>query len=118
MDIVKYPNVVDNTEDLKVNEDYTKKYHNRLKIGGYKLFLDGSPQGKTAWLTEPYEGEATYRGYPWYQDDQVRAYVERAINDNVQLLTHCNGDAASDQLLEQYEAALTYARTSSSCNQA
>lgn len=107
MDLVMYPTVVDNPEDLKVNEDYTKKYHNRLKIGGYKLFLDGSPQGKTAWLTEPYEGEATYRGYPWYQDDQVRAYVERAINDNVQLLTHCNGDAASDQLLEQYEAALT-----------
>jgi len=50
MDLVMYPTVVDNPEDLKVNEDYTKKYHNRLKIGGYKLFLDGSPQGKTAWL--------------------------------------------------------------------
>src|SRR5699024_473951 len=69
-------------------------------------FLDGSPQGKTAWMTEPYEGEETYRGYPWYQDEQVQEYVAKAINDNVQLLTHCNGDSASDQLLRNYEAAL------------
>ena len=106
MDLVMYPTVVDNPEDMKVNEKYAKQYYHRLKIGGYKLFLDGSPQGKTAWMTEPYEGETTYRGYPWYQDEQVQEYVVKAINDNVQLLTHCNGDAASDQLLRNYEAAL------------
>src|SRR5699024_6762766 len=106
LDIITYPTVADNPDDMWANERYTKKYHNRLKIGGYKLFLDGSPQGKTAWLTEPYEGEATYKGYPWYKDEQVKNYVKKAIDDNVQLLTHCNGDAASDQLLENYEAGL------------
>lgn len=106
VDVVAYPLVVENPDDMKKNEIYAKQYHKRLKIGGYKLFLDGSPQGKTAWLTEPYEGEESYRGYPWYQDEQVKQYVSQAINDNVQLLTHCNGDAASDQLLKNYEAAL------------
>lgn len=70
------------------------------------MFLDGSPQGKTAWLTEPYEGEETYLGYPWFQDEQVKQCTDAAVNDGVQLLTHCNGDAASDQLLRNYQASL------------
>ncbi|SFD87097.1 hypothetical protein SAMN05216238_10553 [Lentibacillus persicus] len=106
VDVVTYPLVAENPDDMKNNEAYAKNYYNRLKIGGYKMFLDGSPQGKTAWMTEPYEGEESYRGYPWYEDEQVKQYVTKAVNDNVQLLTHCNGDAASDQLLKSYEAAL------------
>src|SRR5699024_2489678 len=54
LDIVAYPTVVDNPDDMKKHAKYAKTYYNRLKIGGYKLFLDGSPQGKTAWMTEPY----------------------------------------------------------------
>lgn len=106
LDIVAYPEVAHNPDDMWVDEQYTKHYHNRLKIGGYKMFLDGSPQGKTAWMTEPYEGEESYKGYPWYEDEQVKQYVMKAVNDNVQLLTHCNGDAASDQLLNNYEAVI------------
>ncbi|GGJ99183.1 amidohydrolase [Lentibacillus kapialis] len=105
VDVVAYPLVAENPDDMNSNEEYAKQYHNRLKIGGYKMFLDGSPQGKTAWMTEPYEGEESYGGYPWYEDEQVKQYVTKAINDDVQLLTHCNGDAASDQLLKNYEAA-------------
>ncbi|WP_121616501.1 amidohydrolase [Virgibacillus halodenitrificans] len=106
VDVVAYPLVVENPDAMAKNEKYAKKYHKRFKIGGYKLFLDGSPQGKTAWMTEPYEGEETYRGYAWYKDEQVKKYISRAIKDDVQLLTHSNGDAASDQLLQNYEAAL------------
>ncbi|GIO24123.1 amidohydrolase [Oceanobacillus sp. J11TS1] len=107
IDVVAYP--VFDAEPKRImeeNETYAKKYTNRFKIGGYKMFLDGSPQGKTAWLTEPYEGEESYRGYAWYKDEQVKQFTDAAINDNVQLLTHCNGDAASDQLLRNYQASL------------
>lgn len=107
IDVVAYP--VFDAEPKKLmeeNKDYAKKYQNRFKIGGYKMFLDGSPQGKTAWLTEPYEGEETYLGYPWFQDEQVKQCTDAAVNDGVQLLTHCNGDAASDQLLRNYQASL------------
>ena len=45
-----------------------------FRVGGYKLFLDGSPQGRTAWMTEPYAPQpgqpADYRGYPIYKDAQ------------------------------------------------
>ncbi|MFD1065633.1 amidohydrolase [Oceanobacillus locisalsi] len=107
IDVVAYPVFdAEPKKQMDENQEYAKKYNDRFKIGGYKMFLDGSPQGKTAWLTEPYEGEESYRGYPWHQDEQVKQYTDAAIRDGVQLLTHCNGDAASDQLLRNYQASL------------
>ena len=38
------------------------KYVNHIKIGGSKIILDGSPQGKSAWLSTPYENEKEYCG--------------------------------------------------------
>lgn len=79
---------------------------NRFRVGGYKMFLDGSPQGRTAWLTTPYlpkDGQpAGYRGYPVMEDGQVLRFVRLAAQDGMQLLTHCNGDAAIDQLLDAH----------------
>lgn len=97
-DIVAYGDLKHRDALLKQTNGYTDGYRNHLRLGGYKLFLDGSPQGKTAWLSRPYEGE-TYRGYPIYTDDQVRSFTETACRDRRQLLTHCNGDAACEQLL-------------------
>lgn len=69
-------------------------------IGGYKLLLDGSPQGRTAWMLEPYlGGSGDYRGYPIYTDEQVCDRVRQALTQGLQLLTHCNGDGAAEQLL-------------------
>jgi predicted amidohydrolase YtcJ len=82
------------------------KYVDHVKIGGYKILLDGSPQGRTAWMRKPYENSGDYCGYPWLTDEQVHECVKKSIADNQQLLTHCNGDAASEQLLNVYEAEL------------
>ncbi|MYL37020.1 amidohydrolase [Halobacillus litoralis] len=107
IDVVSYPLMDTNPNEIfKSSPLHAKQYHKRFKLGGYKMFLDGSPQGKTAWLTEPYEGEETYRGSAWYNDEQVKQFTKQAVQDNVQLLTHCNGDAAADQLLGSYKAAL------------
>ena len=63
---------------------------------GYKLFLDGSPQGRTAWMTQPYlEGEPDYRGYPVYQDQEVLGFLEKSQREQVQIVTHCNGGRSS-----------------------
>jgi predicted amidohydrolase YtcJ len=82
-----------------------RAYVDHYRIGGMKLMLDGSPQGKTAWLTEPYhrppEGlPADYRGYPNMPDDRVRRYLTRAFEHGWQVLAHTNGDAAIDQFLD------------------
>ena len=80
-----------------------------FSMGGYKIFLDGSPQGRTAWMSEPYAGESAYRGYPIWEDKQVTEFISTALRDGRQLLAHCNGDAAAEQYLRCFDAALTAA---------
>lgn len=91
LDIVGYADLRTATGAIS-DDPYT--YHGHYRTGGYKLFLDGSPQGRTAWISEPYlGGEPGYCGYPIYQDDQVCELIRVAISREKQLLTHCNGDA-------------------------
>lgn len=75
-------------------------YQGHFRIGGEKIFLDGSPQGRTAWMRRPYLGEAEYRGYPVLTDEQLDQRLEGALERGAQLLAHCNGDAAAQQYLD------------------
>jgi len=84
-------------------EKYRRGYCHRLKIGGIKILLDGSPQAKTAWLTQPYQGEREYRGYPLVSDETLESRLRTAMKHRLQVLAHCNGDAASEQFLRVYE---------------
>ncbi|MDP5081248.1 MAG: amidohydrolase, partial [Winogradskyella sp.] len=83
----------------------SKSYKNHYRIGGLKLTLDGSPQGRTAWRTEPYllvphGASKAYLGYPALENDEdVSAIYEKAFKNNWQVLTHANGDAAMDQMI-------------------
>lgn len=105
-DIVGYVDIMTASDLMKEEGDYVGKYHNHLKLGGYKVFLDGSPQGKTAWMTEPYAGEEEYRGYPIHSDEKLKRYISHALDEEQQLLAHCNGDAAAEQYISQFENAL------------
>ena len=53
-----------------------------------------------------YEGEKDYCGYPIYKDEQLRTYIDLAFNKKQQLLAHCNGDAAAEQYVSQFEKEL------------
>jgi len=91
-------------QSLEENLAVSKTYQNHFRVGGIKLVLDGSPQGKTAWLTEPYfrapKGqEKDYRGYPILDDSEVNGFVKTAFTREVPVLAHANGDAAADQLI-------------------
>ena len=83
---------------------YGKNYNNHYRVGGIKLTLDGSPQGRTAWRSTPYllppDGQKKgYAGYPAIADDQkVKNIIDTAFANNWQILIHANGDAAIDQL--------------------
>ena len=56
---------------MEEERDYANQYKNHFKLGGFKIFLDGSPQGRTAWMSEPYERDAAYCGYPIHSDKAV-----------------------------------------------
>ncbi|PFG56328.1 hypothetical protein ATG66_2657 [Vibrio sp. ES.051] len=109
IDVAAYP-------DIQVAQEvisppyYSSEYSNGFRVAGAKLNLDGSPQGKTAWLTEPYlvppvGQEQGYKGYPSMSDEKAAEYIELAQRNEWQLLTHVNGDAAIDQLLNGIEAS-------------
>jgi predicted amidohydrolase YtcJ len=89
---------------------YGRTYNKRFRIGGVKLTLDGSPQGKTSWLTKPYfvppaGQKKDYVGYPALKDAQVEAAIEQAFAKGWQVLVHTNGDAAVDQFLNAVDIA-------------
>ncbi len=108
LDVVGYADIKDHSDLPEKHPEYCKRYQGHFKIGGYKLFLDGSPQGRTAWVTEPYEnGDPDYRGYPIYTDEEVGGYVTKAQKDEMQLLCHCNGDAAAQQYLNAHKKPST-----------
>ena len=86
------------------------EYQNRFRVDGVKLILDGSPQGKTAFLRDPYlvppaGRDATYRGYPSLPEPAVKKAVAAALQAGVPLLAHANGDAAAELLIDAVEAA-------------
>jgi predicted amidohydrolase YtcJ len=84
---------------------YSPGYTNHYRIGGMKLTLDGSPQGRTAWRTLPYlippDGQGQdYAGYPAIPTDStVQSILAKGFENNWQTLVHANGDAAIDQLI-------------------
>lgn len=83
----------------------SKAYTNHYRIGGMKVTLDGSPQGRTAWRTQPYlippDGQGPeYAGYPAIPSDStVQAILDKGFRNNWQTLIHANGDAAMDQMI-------------------
>lgn len=113
-DVAAYVDIKDHAGMVETWKEYVDKYKNHLKIGGYKLFLDGSPQGRTAWVSAPYQSESDsgkpdehgYCGYPIYTDDEVTGFMEKAVSEGHQILVHCNGDAAAAQMIRAYKKAL------------
>ncbi|WP_436357755.1 amidohydrolase [Brevundimonas sp. CEF1] len=103
IDILSFPDILTST-DVMATPLYRRTYVGKYRVGGVKLTLDGSPQGKTAWLSQPYyvppEGKpASYRGYPAVTEQQALAAVELAFKNDWQIEVHANGDAAIDLLI-------------------
>ena len=86
-------------------------YRGGFRVAGVKLLLDGSPQGRTAWLTEPYtEGPpgapADYRAYPVLEPELYKTAAANLIRRGVPILVHANGDAAIDLMLDGVDDAV------------
>jgi predicted amidohydrolase YtcJ len=110
IDVIAFPDYWLGRERLENNPWMSRDYRGRFRIGGVKGNLDGSPQGKTAWLTEPYfvppEGRETdYVGYPMLEEEQALAMFDDAYARGWQVINHVNGDAAIDQMIRAARAA-------------
>ena len=86
-------------------------YTGGFRVGGVKFGLDGSPQGRTAWLSQPYaEGPDNapddYVAYPTYDIERYERQVAGFVGRGVPVLVHANGDAAIDAMIEGVAGAV------------
>jgi predicted amidohydrolase YtcJ len=107
LDVVALPLSMEATK-LIGRRDFTR-YRGKLRLGGIKFIIDGSPQGKTAFFTEPFlnggpGGEADWRGEPNIDQDELSLLVRHCAVNEVRIFAHCNGDAAIDMLLAALDA--------------
>ncbi len=108
IDVVSYPDVLVDRELIK--REYSPTYRNRFRVAGAKLTIDGSPQGFTAWRDRPYYKPVGnyppgYLGYPAATAEQVGDAIDWAFANDLQIITHSNGEASSDQLIAFIGAA-------------
>ncbi|AKB35290.1 imidazolonepropionase [Methanosarcina siciliae C2J] len=83
-------------------------YHHRLKLGGVKLFGDGSPQGKTAYWSKPLltggpGGELAWCGEPTFPYETFAKMVAAVHATGARIYCHCNGDGAIDNLIKAFD---------------
>jgi predicted amidohydrolase YtcJ len=78
-----------------------------LKVGPVKIFTDGSAGGRTAAMFEPYLGQPDNRGLLLLRDNEMRDLTMDYHAKGYQLAVHAIGDAAIEQTLDAFEAALT-----------
>jgi len=102
IDVISY---VDYTARDVIPSPVTTQYQGRYRVGGLKITLDGSPQGRTAWRTIPYlippDGQKQgYVGYPAIPDTKVvEGLLDEAYQKGWPTHVHANGDAAVDQFI-------------------
>lgn len=77
----------------------------RFRIGAVKAWSDGSNQGRSGYLRQPYLNSDA-RGSLNYTIEQLTAAIREAHDDGWQVCVHANGDAAIDVTLDAYQAVL------------
>jgi predicted amidohydrolase YtcJ len=111
IDIIAFPFITDLDKVLaQFPKENWLKYNKNFKIGGVKITIDGSPQGRTAYFSKPYltggpGGEKNWKGELTFPQDMVNQMVKKVYQMGVPLNLHCNGDASIDSFLQAYEYA-------------
>ena len=90
---------------------YSRGYQSGFRVAGVKLMLDGSPQGRTAWVTIPYEegppgAPPDYVAYGVMDPDDYKAQTDQLIEAGIPIIVHANGDAAMDLMIDGVDEAV------------
>ncbi|WP_170525921.1 amidohydrolase [Ruegeria arenilitoris] len=112
IDVVAFPDVLESRDFIE--SDASRTYADGVRVGGCKLTIDGSPQGFTALRDRPYydpvgDYPPGYAGYAAITREQLQDAVNWCFENGHQILTHSNGEGATDMLIAAIdEARLTY----------
>ena len=75
--------------------------HN-LRVGGLKVFMDGSLGSETADMIEPFEGQPNNRGIVTTELDEFRSLAFRGAQNGISLAIHAIGDGANRKVLDVF----------------
>ncbi len=93
--------LIDNAVALK------KRSSDRLRLGMVKVVADGSIQGFSARIRFPGYFNGASNGLWYIPPEQLLETYERALEADVHVHTHTNGDEATQLSIELFEKALT-----------
>ena len=98
------------SEKMIAGKFETETHNTELfQIGAAKIIGDGSIQGYTAHLTEPYhtayKDDRDYRGYPVTERKAMVELVKKFHQAGMQIAMHGNGDATIDDIIYAVDLA-------------
>jgi predicted amidohydrolase YtcJ len=105
IDVASYPDLTFSDTPFGLDTPwYSKTMKDGYRIAGVKLSFDGSPQGKTAFLSQPYfvppHGQpSSFVGYPTIPAEDVNRKIALCYEKGWQFQAHSNGDAACDLII-------------------
>ncbi len=91
----------------QLNEEIMSRTNNLVKLDGAKFFQDGSIQGLTGALREPYFKYSDITGELIHEQHSFDEEILNLHNRGYRLITHGNGDRAINSILCAYENALS-----------
>ncbi len=73
-----------------------------LRLGGVKMFADGSLGSQTAHMLEPFEGQPDNTGVAVTPPEEIERNARAAANAGIMVVTHAIGDRAIRDVLDVY----------------
>ncbi len=74
-----------------------------VRIGGVKIFTDGSIGAKTAFVSKGYIDDVKNKGMLLFPRDRYEEVVKKAVEHNIQTVTHAIGDEAIEMVISTFE---------------
>jgi predicted amidohydrolase YtcJ len=110
LDIISLPGFTEMDKWLNNSKYPFGTYNNHLKFGGGKFTLDGSPQGKTAYMAYPYltggpNGEQNWYGSTSIPKEELAELAKKMVDNNIQINFHANGGGAINDAVYAIEHA-------------
>jgi predicted amidohydrolase YtcJ len=74
-----------------------------VRIGGVKIFTDGSIGATTAYVSKGYIDDSKNKGMLLFPREKYEAIVKKAVDNNIQTVTHAIGDEAIEMVISTFE---------------
>lgn len=87
-----------NTTDMRTGDG-----SERVKVGAFKIFLDGTQRLHTAAMRSPYHDRPDTKGALVYSQEELNEMVRFADENDMQVTMHAIGDAAVEEALNALE---------------